>query len=168
MEIRKRIDFRKVFAIAYIVVSLTFITIGLQPAEATSRDIQSSAINIPSIGLVSSVTKLALKNHRLDTPNTIVGSYKKKNSNKTFLVAHSTTAFKNLKFIHDNDTIAYDGKLYRVNNIVSMKKEDIDMDELLRADKNGRPTIILMTCAGELYDNGDASHRLIVTATLQG
>jgi hypothetical protein len=25
-------------------------------------------------------------------------------------------------------------------------------------------TLVLMTCAGELLDNGDATHRLIITA----
>ena len=48
------------------------------------------------------------------------------------------------------------------SDISVQEKSEIDMLKLLKKDEND--SIVLMTCAGELYKDGDASHRLIVTA----
>jgi LPXTG-site transpeptidase (sortase) family protein len=165
VRIKRHIDFRKVFASAYAVVAFSFITIGLQPAEAIDYDI-STTINIPSINLVSSVTELKLKDHRLETPDTIVGSYSRRNSNRTLLVGHSTTVFSDLNDIRLGDIVAYGDKVYVVEDITTKDKTSIDMNELLRAEEGERETLVIMTCAGEIYENGDASHRLLVTARL--
>ena len=168
MEIKRKVDFRKVFTGIYIIVAFLLLTFGLRPAEATaSHDDIVSSINIPAVGIVSTVTKIKLENHRLETPDLVVGSYAKKNSAKTFLVGHSTTVFRNLKYIKVGDIIAYDNQIYTVDNITIKQKENIDMNELLKSSKNAPKTLIIMTCAGTLYADGDASHRLIVTATLQ-
>ena len=41
------------------------------------------------------------------------------------------------------------------------------MNKLLSNDGSGIDTLVVMTCAGELYNNGDASHRLVLTAIKQ-
>lgn len=167
MEIKKRFDFRKVFAALYIAMSFTFITIGLQPAEAASQSLDTpvTSMSIPTIGLQSAVAEVALKDKKLSAPDRIVGSYKKKNSNKTLLIGHSTTAFKNLKNVTVDEIVIYDNKLYKIQSTETLRKEDINMNSLVRGKKDDPETIIIMTCSGSLYEDGDASHRLIVTAT---
>ena len=116
---------------------------------------------IPSIDLVSGVTKLELKNHRLDTPDSIVGSFSK-NSSKTLLIGHSTTIFKNLDQVTVNDIITYNNVRYMITDVETFRKTDIDMGELLKPESDN--TLVLMTCAGEPVGDKDATHRLLVTA----
>ena len=70
--------------------------------------------------------------------------------------------FQNLDEIKHGDAIYYNNKMYLVSDISVQEKSEIDMLKLLKKDEND--SIVLMTCAGELYKDGDASHRLIVTA----
>ena len=162
MEIGKRFNPRHIFFGLYIVAFLIYLTIGLQPAEAVNPVIVSRLI-IPSIGLDSDVQKVELKDHELKTPDLIVGSYSGA-ENKTLLIGHSSTVFLNLDNTQINDKIFYDGKIYNVDNKETLKKEDVIMPELLGS--SDRETIVIMTCAGQDLGSGDASHRLIVTATL--
>ena len=59
--------------------------------------------------------------------------------------------------------VEYNGKTYNVEKITLSVKDKIDMDELLKASE--KDTIVIMTCAGKLLEGGDATHRLILTAT---
>ena len=60
------------------------------------------------------------------------------------------------------DSIKYGDSDYQVVKISLMPKSKIIMRDLLKeADKD---TLVLMTCAGTLLDNHDATHRLIITA----
>lgn len=160
MELKKHLDFRKVFAILYSVIFAIYIIVGLQPAEAANYKVDAK-LEIPSIGLDSDVTALKLEDHRLDTPDTIVGSYAGA-KNKTLLIGHSTTVFSELNKMRVGDVVIYNGKTYRAISRVFRAKEEIKMTELLKEEKND--TLVLMTCAGELLEGGDATHRLIITA----
>ena len=160
MELKKHLDLRYIFVGLYVLLFAIYIIVGLQPAEAAHYDV-SANLAIPSIGLDSDVTSLTLNDNRLDTPDTIVGSYSQA-ENKTLLIGHSTTIFENLKTIMMGDEIMYDGKTYDVVERYVAAKKDISMDELL--SEGSRDTIVLMTCAGTLLDGGDATHRLIVVA----
>ena len=160
MELKRRFDLRKAFTILYMVAFLIFVVVGFQPAEAQSYEI-SGEIEIPSIGLFSDVTTLELTNHKLETPDTIVGSYSKYNS-KIFLVGHSTTVFKSLNQVHVGDYIYYNGESFQITRTQILSKADISMNALLAPSKE--TTMVIMTCAGEPLGNKDATHRLIVTA----
>lgn len=163
MELKQRIDTKVVFIIAYVVLFIVYIVIGLQPAEAVNYEI-TSKLNIPSIGLESDVTKLSYSGVKLDTPDTIVGSYAA-SDNKTFLIGHSSTVFGDLDDVKIGDYIEYDSVTYKIVKARLAVKEVIDMDEILApADID---TIVIMTCAGDDLGNGDASHRLIITAEAQ-
>lgn len=160
MELKKSFPFRKIFTILYIVSFLTYAAFSFVPADGTAYTFDGG-LEIPSIELVSGVTKLELKDRKLDTPDSIVGSYSQ-NVNKTFLIGHSTTVFKNLNQAKINDTIIYNNTEYKITNMEVFRKSDIDMREILKAEKED--TLVLMTCAGEIVNGTDATHRLIVTA----
>lgn len=160
MELKKHFSIQKLFIVLYAVVFAVYLIIGLQPAEARDYEI-STELSIPSIGLISDVTKLSLNGSKLDTPDTIVGSYSEAD-NKTLLIGHSTTVFTNLQNIKVGDIVTYDYTEYEVRKITTLAKDDISMGVILAPSE--KETIIIMTCAGELYNSGDASHRLIVTA----
>ena len=160
MELKRGISFRKIFTILYIVSFLAYAAFSFVLADGTAYTIDGGLI-IPSIGLTSGVTKLELKDHKLDTPDSIVGSYSQ-NINKTFLIGHSTTIFKNLYQVKIGDSITYNNTEYKITNMEVFKKADIDMKNLLKAEKED--TLVIMTCAGEIMNGTDATHRLIVTA----
>ena len=161
MELRRRrFDFRKIVTLFYVAAFATYLILGIQPAEATHYEI-SGNLNISSIGLNSDVTTLELKDHRLNTPDTIVGSYTKYDS-KIFLIGHSSTVFKNLNQVKIGNTIEYNGKTYRITDTKTLAKSEIDMNALLAPET--RNTLVIMTCAGEILENQDATHRFIVTA----
>lgn len=160
MEIRKSLDVRKILGFLYVAFFAVYLIIGLTPAEAANYEI-SAKIEIPAINLASEVTTLSAEDHQLKTPDTIVGSFTRA-KNKTFLIGHSTTVFKNLHELAVGDEIVYGGTRYHVTDVTVMEKALIDMGEILKAED--QDTLKLMTCAGEIFGNGDASHRLIVTA----
>ena len=163
MEIKKRLNLRSVLAVVYFVCFGIFLNIGLRPAEATNYEI-SAKLAIPAIGLTSDVTALELEDHQLDTPDYIVGSFTRA-KNKTLLIGHSTTVFSNLNEIKLGDEIFYDETNYKITNIEVLEKPDVDMDKILATEDVD--TLVLMTCAGELLTNGDATHRLIITAVIE-
>lgn len=160
MELRKHLSLKLVFVGLYVVLLATYILIGLQPVEATNYTI-STELKIPSIALDSDVTTLQLRENQLDTPDTIVGSYSQAR-NKTLLIGHSTTVFDDLDEVHLADAIEYGNKLYRVVAIDQLEKSKINMNELLKTEEED--TLVIMTCAGKLFADGDATHRLIITA----
>lgn len=161
MEIRKHLDLRKLLAGIYILALAVYFAVGFMPADATNYDI-SAELSIPSIGLYSDVTKLSLKNHQLETPRTIVGSFTR-NSHKTLLIGHSTTVFNKLDEVKIGDEIVYDDTIYYIYNMYTVKKEEIKMGKLLSGEE--KDTIVLMTCTGEPMGELDATHRLIVWAS---
>jgi len=133
----------------------------LQPAEATEYDIYTQ-LEIPSIDLTSDVARLRLEGHELSTPEMIVGGYSQ-SSNKVLLIGHSTTVFQNLENVAIGDRLTYGEKGYIVESAEVFAKSQINMGKLLAAEKVD--TVVIMTCAGESLAGGDATHRLIVTAT---
>lgn len=137
-----------------------YMVLGLQPAEARHYEI-SGNLTIPAIGLESDVTTLELEEQRLETPDTIVGSYAKDPS-KVLLIGHSTTVFRNLNDLGVEDKINYNGDDYLVTKMETLAKDEINMNTLLAPAHDS--TLVMMTCAGEMIGNRDATHRLIVTA----
>ena len=160
MELKKHLNSRVIFVSLYVFAFIAYIIYGLQPARAVNYDI-SATLNIPSIDLIADVTALELKNGKLDTPDTIVGSYSRHN-NKTLLIGHSTTVFNRLNDVHLGDELEYNNSVYHVVSIDLVSKPDISMTSLLKFEK--KDTLILMTCAGELLDGNDATHRLMIKA----
>ena len=161
MEIRKRFDRRVWFTVFTVAVIIIYIVTGLQSAEAVNYQI-STVLSIPAIGLKSDVTELSLNGRQLDTPDTIEGSYSQA-ENKTLLIGHSTTAFTKLHLAKLGDTIYYNDGAYRAVEILKLPRGQISMTKVLAGAEE--ETLILMTCAGALYNDGDASHRLMVIAT---
>jgi LPXTG-site transpeptidase (sortase) family protein len=160
MELKRGISFRKIFTFVYVIAFLGYLVGYFVPADGTAYTMDGGLV-IPSIDLISGVTKLELKDRKLNTPDTIVGSYSN-HTNKTLLIGHSTTIFKNLYQAKIDDSILYNNIEYKISNMEIFEKSDIDMKELLKAEDTD--TLVLMTCAGELMSNNDATHRLIVTA----
>lgn len=161
MELKRRSNFRKAFTVLYMVAFVIYLLIAFViPEDGIAYTIDGGLV-IPSINLTSGVTKLELKDRKLNTPDSIVGSYVR-NPNKTFLIGHSTTVFKNLDQVKEEDIIIYNNVEYKVTNMEIFRKSDIDMNELLKAETED--TVVIMTCAGDLLDEHDATHRLIVTA----
>ena len=163
MEIKKRLNSRKLFVIVYCFCFAVYLLIGLSPAEATDYE-ASTELAIPSINLQSEVTTVALGNTGLDTPGTIVGRYSR-NPNKTLLFGHSSTVFHALDQVKIGDFILYDESNYRIIDIEALEKSEVKMRSILAEEDVD--TLVLMTCAGTLFDNGDATERLIVTAVKQ-
>ena len=160
MELKSRFDYKALFVLMYFVGFIIYSVFMLKPVEAFG-DVNSGELIIPSIRFASDVATLSLEDGKLNTPDEIVGSYSNVSS-KTLLIGHSSTVFQELHRVSDNDTIIYSGKLYTVSSISTLPKSEISMAKLL--ESSPRDTLVIMTCAGELYDNGDASHRLIVFA----
>ena len=164
MELKKHLNLKYIFIGIYVASFLAFIIYGLMPAKAVEAyDIEGEVV-IPSIGLTSDVTKVELTAEGLETPDTIVGSYSR-NQNKTLLFGHSTTVFTDLKKVKLGDYIEYGGNNYEVRAIDMLAKSKINMDKLLKAED--KDTLVIMTCAGTLLDGGDATHRLIITASIE-
>ncbi len=163
MELKKSFDYRKIFIFVYALAFLVYIIVGLQPADASSQYKITGKLIIPSIELESDVAELELLNNKLDTPDTIVGSYSNSDNN-TLLIAHSTSAFIDLDRLNIGNLVIYNDNKYLVTDVSVFAKKDIQMRTVLQEESVG--TIKLMTCFGELYEGGDASHRLIVTAKI--
>ena len=154
----KNLNLRNIFISAYVLFFASYLVIGIQPAEAAEYEI-SATLKIPSISLESDVTTLLLDNHRLATPESIVGSFSRNQT--TLLIGHSSSVFQNLSQAQINDIIYYNGSAYLITTVETKPKNEINIDQLLLSDD---ATLILMTCAGEDLGNGDATHRLIITA----
>ena len=160
MRVKSYWDFRIIIAIACFSVFTFCLLKYFEPVEALDYPI-TGQISIPSIELASGVSDVPLTDGELKTPAKHVGSYSK-NNNKTLLFGHSTTVFSNLIDATLGDEIIYNDYIYNIYQIEVSEKSAISMKKLLApSDKD---TIVLMTCYGELYDNGDSSHRLIIFA----
>ena len=160
MELKKSFSLRKIFTILYIVAFLSYVGVGFILADGTAYTFDGGLV-VPSIGLTSGVTKLHLKEHKLNTPDTIVGSYSI-HENKTLLIGHSSTVFKDLDQAKIGDVVSYNNIEYTITNMEIHKKSDISMNQVLKSEE--KDTVVIMTCAGDPMGDRDATHRLIVTA----
>lgn len=160
MELKKRLNPKQVFIGLYFLAFAIYLIVGLQPADAANYNIVGE-ISIPSIGLVSDVAGIEVEDGRLETPDKIAGVYQK-NENKTFIFGHSGTVFKGLDEVKNGDSLVYDNKTYHVYKTEILLKDEISMNELLKASEND--TLVIMTCAGEDLGGGDTTHRLIIYA----
>lgn len=153
----------KMFLISFFAIMLPiYIFIGLQPAPIADAA-SYPQLEISSINLKTPVANIEPTDRQLVAPSTIAGAYQSA-TNKTFIIGHSSTVFQKLDQIKVNDTFTYNNKTYIVQELKTLLKTDIDMTEILQSES--KDTIIIMTCAGESLPNQDATHRLIISATL--
>ena len=164
MELKRGFKPRTILITLYVVAFVLYIIYGLQPTGATGISDQDniSRLVIPSVALESDVQQLELSGGELKTPGSVVGEYSR-NDDTTLLIGHASTVFSRLRDIRLGDLILLDGESYEVKKIRLSLKDDIDMDELL--NESGHETLVLMTCAGRILDDGDATFRLIVFAS---
>lgn len=160
MEFKKRLSFKNVFIGLYVLSFLIYLAIGFLPAKATYLA-SDSALIIPAINLDAEVVDSELRGGVFEVPEVQVGRFSRA-KNKVFLFGHSTTVFSNLDKVNLRDKINYNGKVYHVIKREIVLKNNINMAKLLSQAEKG--TIVVMTCAGELLENRDATHRLILTA----
>lgn len=160
VELKTHISRKKVALILYCVAFIAYLVYGLQPVDASNYNIDNELV-IPDIGLITDVTSLTLDGNKLNTPDTIVGSYSQA-KNKTLLIGHSSTVLGRLRELNLDDVVRFNEKTYRIVSIATVLKSNVDMNKILEA--SDKDTVVLMTCAGKDLGNGDASHRLIVTA----
>ena len=161
MNLEKHIDWRFVFVGLYFLAFLVYVAVGIgSTAGAKQYDVESELL-VPAIDLSSDVTRMELEGRKLNTPDTIVGSYSN-HDNKTLLIGHASTVFHDLNKVQADDLVIYHDLMYKVVSIQTFRKDEINMNQLLEAEKVD--TIVLMTCAGEDLGNGDATHRLILEA----
>ena len=146
----------------YAIFCILYLSIGVQTAEASDSMI-TGRLEIPAISLDSVVTTLTLEDNRLSTPERIVGAFSI-HTNKTLLIAHSVTAFEHLDQLKIGDKLTYNDVSYVVTSLETKAKSDISMSEILESAP--KETLVLMTCAGKLLPDGDATHRLLVTARI--
>ncbi len=167
---RTKLIYAGIFA-AYAIFAFAFITIGLQPirsaevAYADESAVADATITIDAIGLDAPVMQSAINENTLSVPEQIAASYSTTQT-KTLIFGHSSTVFKDLHQVSMGDEIVYRNQTYHVINTKEQRKDEISMSEILAPTKT--PTIILMTCSGDLIpgSNGDHTHRLIITAEL--
>lgn len=151
----------KVFVAAFFTIMLPiYLLIGFMPAVPADA-LNYPRLHIPSIQLDTPVATVELVDHQLTAPATIAGAYYAA-PHKVFLLGHSTTVFRQLEHVQLGDHVEYDGQTYHIVQMDTPRKETISMKHLLKAET--QDTIVIMTCAGELLENQDATHRLIITA----
>lgn len=163
MEIKKSFDLRRFVILSYILLASIYLAVGFSPKPAEAYN-GMPQLSIPAINLNSDVTTMKLNNGKLNTPDDIVGSFSYA-ENKVFLVGHRVGVFENLNQVKIGDEIIYENVTYVVREAEILAKAEISMNELLKAEDE--PTLVVMTCAGEVSPSGDASHRLIITASAQ-
>ena len=164
-KVKKHHFSRFLIATAYILALGTYLVVGFQTrpeVEANSDD----RLVIPAIDLSTPVKNLTRDHNTLTAPETIPGAYSE-NLHKTLLIGHSSTIFEDLKDLKIGDRITFDGAAYVINNLETLKKDDIDMRAIIASPTDGTDTLVLMTCAGESIGNRDYTHRLIITAAKQ-
>lgn len=155
--------------VVYFIAAFAFLTIGLQPIKdagsvyAAEAATATESLSIPEIGLSTPVKIVSVTGADLEVPEQIVGSYSS-HPNKTLLIGHSSTVFKDLKDLKLNSIIIYNDKTYSVLDITKQAKSDISMKDILKSAE--KDTLVLMTCSGEAIagTDGDHTHRLIITA----
>lgn len=151
----------KVVTAAFFTIMLPiYLFIGFLPSTPADA-LDYPHLSIPSISLDTPVATVELIDHQLTAPATIAGVYRAA-PHKLFLLGHSTTVFRDLHRAELGNEFTYDGQTFRITHITTIPKAEISMSTLLKAEEHD--TIVIMTCAGELLANQDATHRLIITA----
>ena len=156
-----------------------------QAAEISSATISSMAtssetplyIYIPSIDLLTKVQGVGIdKKGNMDVPSgktKNVGWYKYGTTpgkpGTAVLDAHNTAAFKNLDSLKTGEDIFIytsggEWLQFTVTKAKTYAIEKLSPSTLFASTKTKQ--INLITCAGKLFGNGEASHRLIVSAKL--
>lgn len=153
---------RVVTTLFFMILLPIYIAVSIRPASSIDYAAYPT-LEIPSINLSTPVAELQLQNRQLVAPATIAGSYHQDTS-KTLLIGHSSTVFQNLNQVQPGDTFVYQNKSYLVSSVATLAKADISMSEILAP--TSLETVIIMTCAGDPLPQQDATHRLIITATL--
>lgn len=152
----------RVFVVGFFMIMLPiYFYIGFQPVT-TIEALSYPTLEFSDLKLSTPVAQLELTDHQLIAPATIAGSYSQ-NDSKTLIIGHSSTVFKKLDQAAVEMEFEYDGVTYRIQQIETLAKTEINMQEILAPA--AEPTIVIMTCAGDPLPNQDATHRLIVTAT---
>jgi|GEM_PF-4605070 len=134
--------------------------------QATTASISSN--NSISIGgKTLPIESAVVEGENFKDPGSVVRVY-----NRRFLFAHNTNnLFGNLKNLNLNDTftVNLNGKIktYKVAKKIIITKSDAEKykTEIYTASFGGDFDLSLMTCAGTMIGNNDASHRLIIEAT---
>ena len=110
-------------------------------------------------------------NTNIDAGNVVKHYLDGKLGNKLYYGHNSSAVFGNLKNLVNGDTfsVTENGitKTYRVAKTVTLTYAETDrrMPALPNASYNGNTyDIVLMTCAGTSYGDGNASHRLLIFA----
>lgn len=153
----------RVFVAGFFMIMVPiYLYLGFLPASSLDYT-NYPTLEIPTINLSTPVAKIELQDRELIAPATIAGVYQP-HLNKLFIIGHSSTVFKNLHQISENALFSYENQTYQVQSISTLEKSAIDMKNILSPTEE--KTIIIMTCAGTPLPNQDATHRLIITATL--
>lgn len=154
---KRQTSFQNVFTIFYVIALAVYLIIGFLPADAAS----GSDLIISSINLSAKVVESETSDGKLEVPESAVASYSR-HENKTFLFGHASLVFGKLSEVKLKDEIIYNEKNYRVISREIVPKDLISMHKILKQEE--KDTIVIMTCAGEMLKNYDATHRLIITA----
>ena len=148
-----------IFTAIYLFALTIYLFVGLRPSMAdASGDIR---LQIPDIQLAAPVLDVEKQGSTIPVPDRSVGAYHS-SENKTLLVGHSSTVFHDLNQLNTGDTFTYDNQEYTITEMETMPKSAIKMATLLAPE--AKPTLILMTCAGDPLGDQDYTHRLIITA----
>lgn len=150
-----------VFSAFFLIALPLYLYIGFRPASHVEA-VSYPLLEIPSINLSTPVEPLTLEGNELISPATIAGSYQRF-ENKLFLIGHASTVFQDLDQVKINDFITYNGATYRVFQLETLAKSDIDMSTII--GNTPTPVMIIMTCAGTPLPGQDATHRLLVYAS---
>lgn len=152
----------------YLIALPIYFYLGLQPSQenaaAKAAEVEKavSSIKISSIDLDTPIVESNLNGKTLSVPDYVAARYSGE-TNKTLIMGHSSTVFKDLKDVKNGDEIEYEGKQYHISSIEIKPKTEISMNKILEKEK--QDTLVLMTCYGESLGDQDYSHRLIVYAS---
>ncbi|MDO5480818.1 MAG: sortase [Candidatus Saccharibacteria bacterium] len=152
--------FYSVFIPSFLYFGLT--EVSSSATYATESAAASESLIIPALNLSAPVTVIKKQGAELISPDQIAGVYHSA-QNKSFIIGHSSTIFKDLKNLKEDNEIIYNNYNYKITSIKTLAKSEISMPEILKPED--APTIVLMTCAGTSLGGHDYSHRIIVTAT---
>lgn len=151
---------RTFLAAFFMIFTPIYAYIGMQPVSSIEAT-HYPKLSIGAIDLETPVAALEMVDRQLIAPASIAGSYQS-SENKVLIIGHSSTVFESLHQVALADTFNYADRTYRIDQIETLAKSDVDMNAILAPATED--TIIIMTCAGEPLPNQDATHRLIVTA----
>ena len=148
-----------IFGALYFAAIAGFVAYAFMPksADASSEE----RLFIPSISLIARVKDIERTGSKLIAPDEIAGAYQPTN-HKTVIIGHSSTIFRDLNKIGDEDHFTFDSKEYKITSREVLPKSLISMEEIVSETEVN--TVVLMTCAGEPLGGQDYSHRLVIIA----